>query len=125
MTALEDLIQAAMSAPPERREAALRLLQGNVPKPEPYLSLSELARRLGLCRATLRRWCVPGHDLGGRRRYRLTEVEAYFKTEDFQRRQAALRAERRNASARPRIQFGVGQPRPTRRQNHIPAELKP
>jgi hypothetical protein len=99
MTALEDLIQAAMAAPPERREAALRLLQGNLPKPEPYLTLSELARRLGLCRATLRRWRVPSHDLGGSRRYRLTEVEAYFHTEAFQRRHAALRAERRQERA--------------------------
>ncbi len=116
MSALEDLVQAAMSAPPERREAALRLLQGQLPKPEAYLSLSELARRLGLCRTTLRRWQVPGHDLGGYRRYRLTEVEEYFKSEAFQRRLAALRAERRNALPDARFPFGDGLPRPSRRQ---------
>lgn len=85
---------AAMSAPPERREEALRLLRGQLPKPEPYFTLSELARRLGVCRATLRRWNVPGHDLGASPRYRLTEVEAYLRSEAFVRRQAALRAER-------------------------------
>lgn len=116
MTGLEDLVAAAMSAPPERREEALRLLQGQLPKPEPYLTLSELARRLGVCRATLRRWRVPGHDLGGHRRYRLAEVEAYFRSEDFQRRQAALRAEARDARALARFQFGDGLPRPDRRQ---------
>ncbi len=94
MTGLEDLVAAAMSAPPERREEALRLLQGQLPKPEAYLTLSELARRLGVCRGTLRRWRVPGHDLGGYRRYRLSEVEAYFTSDAFRRRQAALRAER-------------------------------
>ena len=47
MTALEDLIAAAMSAPPERREEALRLLQGQVPKPEPYFTLSELQSNRG------------------------------------------------------------------------------
>lgn len=116
MTGLEDLVAAAMSAPPERREEALRLLQGQLPKPEAYLTLSELARRLGLCRGTLRRWRVPGHDLGGYRRYRLTEVEAYFRSDSFQRRQAALRAEGRDARALARFQFGDGLPRPVRRQ---------
>lgn len=95
MTNLEDLIAAAMSAPPERREEALRLLRGQVPKPEPYFTLSELARRLGVCRATLRRWRVPGHRLGASPRYRLTEVEAYLRSPELKRRQAALRAERR------------------------------
>jgi hypothetical protein len=117
MTGLEDLVAAAMSAPPERREEALRLLRGQLPKPEPYLSLSELARRLGVDRGTLRRWRVPGHDLGGCARYRLSEVEAYFRTEDFQRRQAALRAERHRAGSHPRIEFGVGLDRSGRRHS--------
>lgn len=116
MTGLEDLVAAAMSAPPERREEALRLLQGQLPKPESYLSLSELARRLGVYRGTLRRWQVPGHELGGHPRYRLSEVEAYFRSEAFQRRQAALRAEGRDARAFARFQFGDGLPRPVRRQ---------
>lgn len=117
MTGLEEIVQAAMSAPPEAREAALRLLQGNLPKPEPYLTLRDLARRLGFGTTTLRRWQVPGHDLGGCQRYRLSEVEAYLRSEAFQRRQAALRAERRSARASARFQFGGGLIRPVRRQH--------
>ncbi len=119
MTGLEDLVAAAMSAPPERREEALRLLQGQLPKPEAYLTLSELARRLGVGRATLRRWKVPGHDFGGYPRYRLTDVEAYFRSEAFQRRQAALRAERCSARAHTRFPFGDGLPRPDRRRHPL------
>ncbi len=108
MTGLEEILQAAMAAGPEKREAALRLLQGNLPKPEPYLTLREIGRRLGFGTTTLRRWRVPGHDLGGRQRYRLSEVEAYLQTETFHRRQAALRAERRDERASARFQFGAG-----------------
>ena len=116
MTGLEDLVQAAMLAPPERREAALRLLQGNLPKPEPFLTLINLGRRLGFSTRTLSRWQIPSHDLGTSKRYRLSEVEAYLKSEDFLRRQAALRAERRDEHALARFQFGDGLTRPTGRQ---------
>lgn len=108
MTGLEDLVAAAMSASPDRRDAALRLLQGNLPKPEPFLTLRDLGRQLGFGVTTLRRWRVPGHDLGGYQRYRLSEAEAYLQTETFQRRQAALRAERRNERASAQFQFGDG-----------------
>jgi len=117
MTGLEDLVQAAISAPAERREAALRLLQGNFPKPEPFLTLRDLGRRLGFSTTTLRRWKVPGHDLGACQRYRLSEVEAYLKSETFLRRQAALRAERRDERDAARFQFGDGLIRPVRRQH--------
>jgi len=108
VTGLEEIVQAAMVAPADKRETALRLLQGTLPKPEPYLTLRDLGRQLGFGTSTLRRWQVPGHDLGGCQRYRLTEVEAYLQTETFQRRQAALRAERRNERASARFQFGDG-----------------
>jgi hypothetical protein len=97
VNSIETLIQAAMAAPTEQREQALRLLQGNLPKPEPYLTLRELSRKIGFGVTTLRRWNIPRHDLGGTQRYRLGEVEAYLRSEEFTRRQAALRAERRNA----------------------------
>ncbi|HNU50181.1 MAG TPA: helix-turn-helix domain-containing protein [Verrucomicrobiota bacterium] len=116
MTGLEDLVQAAMSAPPERREEALRLLQGRLPKPEPFLTLAELSQRLGFSTTTLRRWRVPGHDLGAHPRYRLTEVEAYLASGAFRRRQAAVRAERRNERASAQFHFSDGLPRPSRRQ---------
>lgn len=94
MIALEDIMSAAMTAPPDRREAALRILRGELPKEEPYLTLRELSRRLGFGITTLRRWRIPGHGVSGAKRYRFAEVEAYFATEAFQRRKAAIRAER-------------------------------
>lgn len=99
MIGLEDIIAAAMSAPPERREAALRVLRGELPKAEPYLTLRELSRRLGFGVTTLRRWRVPGHVVGGAKRYRIGEVEAYFLSDAFQRRKAAVRAERSKSAS--------------------------
>lgn len=104
MSALEELMHAALAAPPERQEDALSVLRGQArtvdptaigPINEPYLTMRGIARRLGFSAATLTRWRIPGHNLGGRRRFKVSEVEAYFKTEAFQRRVAALRAERR------------------------------
>lgn len=101
MIALEDIVQAAIAAPPDRREAALRVLRGQLPASEPLLTLAELAKRLGFCTATLRRWHVPGHgNYGENTRYRLGEVEAYLQSEAFERRKAALRAERQQARRR-------------------------
>jgi hypothetical protein len=95
MTGLEDIVQAAMAAPAERRDEALRLLQGHLPKAEPTVTLRGLSKSTGFGPSTLRRWQVPSVDIGGRRRYRISEVMAYFESEAFQRRLAALRAERR------------------------------
>jgi excisionase family DNA binding protein len=106
-TALEELMHAALVAAPNRRDDALAVLRGQlaaidpaktVPPREPYLTLREVGQRLGISSATLWRWRVPGHSLGGRRRFRLSEVEAYLKTEAFQRRAAALRADRKGVS---------------------------
>ena len=100
MSALEELIHAAVSAPVALRQDALRFLRGeaaNTPRiePEPYLTLRETAKRLGISTATLWRWRVPGHELGGRPRFRLSEVEAYLQSDAFKRRVAALRAIRK------------------------------
>lgn len=106
MSALEDLVQAAMAAPANRRKEALRVLKGQqaLPaetdntvraSPEPYLTLKETAKRLGMSTATLWRWQIPGHELGGRPRFKLSEVEDYLQSEEFKRRAAALRAVRR------------------------------
>lgn len=105
MSALEELVQAALLAPEERKEEALRVLRGAPttsgagtlpPPPEPYLTLREVGKRLGLSACSLWRWKIPGHDLGGRRRFRLTEVVAYLESDEFKRRTAALRAHRRS-----------------------------
>ena len=116
MSAFEDLVQAAMTAPADRQKEALRLLRGqpapsmqsSTPvqaSPEPYLTLVETAKRLGMSTATLWRWKIPGHELGGRPRFRVSEVEAYLQSDEFKRRVAALRAirrERRNGESHPR-----------------------
>lgn len=103
-TQLEKLIQAALAAPSALREEAFRVLSGtptvtpndaNIVSVEPYLSLRELAKRIGYSTCTLWRWNIPGYNLGGRRRFRLTEVHRYLQSEEFQRRAAALRGERK------------------------------
>ncbi len=94
MTGLDAIVQAAMAAPADRREAALLLLQGQTPRVEPFLSLVGLSRTLGVSVSTLARWDPPAHELGGRPRYRVSEVEAYLQSDEFKRRAAALRAER-------------------------------
>jgi len=128
MTGLEDLVAAAMSAPSERREAALQVLRGHAlavepgsqaPVYEPLLTQRETARRLGVSVPTLWRWRVPFHALGGRRRYRIPDVIAYLQSETFQRRVAALRAEGRAIRAHARFPFGDGLPRPDRRRHPL------
>ena len=105
MNVIEDLLQSALAASPSRRKDALRVLRGQavagVPGTpatvtEPYLTLRQLCARLSVSRFTIWRWRPPSHDVGGQPRFRLTEVEAYLRSEDFRRRTAALRAERRD-----------------------------
>lgn len=102
-SSLEPLLQAALAAPPLRREAALRVLAGELvavepggsaPPSEPYLSLRGLSRATGFSTSSLWRWQVPGVSFGGRQRYRLSDVQKYLGSSDFERRLAALRAER-------------------------------
>lgn len=123
MTSLEEIMTAAMVAPTDLKAQALRVLRGQarVAEPtstptasEPLLTLRELAGRIKLSPCTLWRWKVPGHEFGGRRRYRLAEVTAYLRSQEFQRRQMALRAERRGKIVSP--EFGGGLRRPARRQ---------
>jgi len=108
MTPLEQIMQAALVASADVREEALRVLRGQaraadstpVPSaPEPFLTLREVAKRLGFSPCTLWRWQVPGHDLGGRRRFKLPEVVEYLASDSFKRRTSALRARRRNPKA--------------------------
>ena len=106
MSALEELMQAALGAPEARRAEALRVLRGQagLADPadgrvvtEPFITLKEVARLVGCSSCSLWRWGVPGHELGGRRRFRLSEVVAYLESDDFKRRAAELKEERREA----------------------------
>ena len=98
MTLTEELITAAVTATDEKKTAALRILRGEAvppPKegadPERFLTLKECGRRLGVSACSLWRWGVPGHELGGRRKFRMTEVEAYLQSKEFKRKAAGLR----------------------------------
>lgn len=105
-----DLLAALVTATPERKVAALRVLKGEVPEvrdprsavreTEPYLTLRELGRRLGISPCSLWRYDVPGHELGGRRRFRMSEVEAYLASKEFKQKAEDLKEERREAAAR-------------------------
>lgn len=106
---MEEFLQAVLQATPERKAAAFQILRGEVasvsevrtlPPPEPYLSLRGLADTLGVSVCTLWRWKVPWHNLGGRKKYKRSEIETYLKSEAFARRSACLRAERKAPSER-------------------------
>jgi len=96
-----DILAALVAATPERKAAALRALRGEfefaekVPDTEAYLTLRDVGRRLGISACSLWRYGVPGHELGGRRRFRMSEVEAYLASDEFKRRAQELKEERR------------------------------
>jgi len=98
-----DFLTALLAAPEDRRAEALRVLRGDTERnapaergPEPYLTLREVGRRLGVSPCSLWRWQVPGHELGGRRRFRLSEVAAYLESAEFKRRADVLKLKRRD-----------------------------
>ena len=103
MTLTEEVMQVVLAAPDERKREALKVLRGELPaagKPadtEPYLTMREVSRRLGISVCSLWRYEVPGHELGGRRRFRMSEVEAYLASEAFKGRAEDLKEERREA----------------------------
>jgi predicted DNA-binding transcriptional regulator AlpA len=107
---IEELLKTAITAPAVLQRAALGVLQGHLVATEPgaqptviepLLSQRALAQRTGLSVATLWRYDVPGHDVGGHTRYRLSEVLAYLESDEFRRRAASLRAERKLKSTLP------------------------
>ena len=98
--ATNDILAALVAATPERKVAALRALRGEfefaekTPVTEAYLTLRELGKRLGISSCSLWRYGVPGHELGGRRRFRMSEVEAYLASAAFKRRAEDLKEDR-------------------------------
>lgn len=99
-----DFLAALLAAPEERVAEALRVLRGEtdgrdagaaVRGPEAFLTLREVGRRLGVSVCTLWRWRVPGHELGGRRRFRLSEVAAYLESGEFKTLAEDLKRSRR------------------------------
>lgn len=95
-----DLIQAILLASDDQKQSAMRLLRGEQrpepkPAPEKFKTLKETATALGFHSATLWRWGVPGHSLGGRRRFLLSEVRAYLDSAEFQQVAAKLKLTRK------------------------------
>lgn len=94
------VIEAVFPAPPELQEKALRVLRGELieqkqdSKPEQFISLKTCGKALGISTTSLWRWNVPGYDLGGRRRFRLSEVNAYLESERFRAHAKRLRKQR-------------------------------
>ena len=101
-----DLLAAVLAATPDRKSAALRVLRGedNVGNgesknalPERFVTQRELVKMLAVSAISLWRWRVPGHELGGRRRFRVSEVLAYLESPEFKVIAEELKAERRAA----------------------------
>ena len=122
MTTSDDLLHALAIASPAQKKEAWLVLRGlaravdmstTAPRPEAYLTRKGLALELGVSPWTIWRWQAPSHNLRGRRRYLRSQVEAYLSSPEFQRRLAALRAERRSSKQGPRIEVAA-----TRRTGH-------
>ena len=98
-----ELLAAVLAATPDRKSAALRALRGEgecggpVKRelPEPFVTQRELSRHVGLSVPTLWRYRVPKHELGGRPRFRVSEVLAYLEGPAFKALAEGLKAERR------------------------------
>jgi hypothetical protein len=102
---MEELMQAVLRAPEERRAAALRALRGEpgtdgrgqraeVRRPESYVGLQEVAEFMGVSGRSVLRWRIPGHKFGSRTKFRLSEVTTYLGSQEFIRRTEELKEER-------------------------------
>ncbi len=102
---LDAILRALLGASPDRLEMVDAVLNGDSvvsfskAVEEPFLTLRQLSNAIGIGATTLWRYQVPGHVLGGRPRYKRTEVEEYLRSGEFKRRAAALRAERKKSRA--------------------------
>ena len=99
-----DLLAAVLAATPDRKSAALRVLRGEDSVgngesknalPERFVTQRELVKMLGVSAISLWRWRVPGHELGGRRRFRVSEVLAYLESPEFREVAEGLKSARR------------------------------
>jgi hypothetical protein len=97
---VKKLIEAVFAAPPALQEKALGVLRGestSLPVPaisEPYVTLKVCAKALGVSATSLWRYQIPGNELGGRRKFRVSEVAAYLESEEFRVVSKLIRKER-------------------------------
>ena len=94
------LLQSDETITPDQIKALMGIIDGEITKtqsnePEPYMTLKEVSRKLNISRCTLWRWGVPGYDLGGRRRFKISEVDAYLHSDEFRQKAEELKRERR------------------------------
>jgi hypothetical protein len=100
MTAQNDLtgeiLQALVNADAATRLKALQVLrkEATTSEPEPYQTLRQVSKHLHLHPVTLWRWDIPGHSLGGAKRYRLSEVDAYLHSDAFRARISRTKLDR-------------------------------
>ena len=99
-----DLLTAVLAATPDRKSAALRVLRGEDSvgggdkkgaAPERFVTGRELSKIVGVSAVSLWRWRVPGHELGGRRRFRVSEVLVYLESPEFKALAGELREQRK------------------------------
>jgi hypothetical protein len=99
LSILKPVIESGETIKSEQASRALDILTGRLEKPPPqqperYMTLRAVAAQLGVSACSLWRWGVPGHALGGCRRFRMLEVQAYLESEQFRTRAEELREER-------------------------------
>jgi hypothetical protein len=100
-----ELLQALLMASVDQKQMAICALRGEncenqeTVATEPYLTLREIGRRLNISPCSLWRWQVPGHELGGRRRFRMSEVLAYLESSAFRELADELKRQRRSKAA--------------------------
>ena len=88
------LVALALEAPQERIEQAIRVLRGEGAEKsapiEPLLTAVDVCKQLNVSRVTLYRWKLPSHQLGGKPRFRMSEVLKYLDSEEFRLHAEAL-----------------------------------
>ena len=102
MSLTEEVMQAVLAAPDDRKREAIRVLRGDFAAErgvnkgrmavEPYVGLREVSEFLGVSRRSVWRWQVPCHRLGTLTRYRLSEVAAYVDSAAYRTRLEELKA---------------------------------
>jgi excisionase family DNA binding protein len=93
------LVALALEAPQERIEQAIRVLKGDEKATplEPFLTAIDVAKRLNVSRVTIHRWKIPSHQLGGKPRFRMSEVLKYLDSQEFRLHAEILRRTRAKA----------------------------
>ena len=100
MTLTEEVMQAALGASEDRKQTALKILNGYELKAEPkpeverFLTLKELAKATGFSTTSLWRFRAPKRPMAGRPRFLLSEFLAYIESPEFRAQARRLRRER-------------------------------